>query len=368
MSRTACNLDRLRIYRRRRVLITGHSGFTGAWLTLWLSLLGAEVVGYALDPPTKPNLYEIFKLKKHITDIYGDVLDTARLRNVLETYEPEIVFHLAAEPIVRESYKHPVVTYQTNVMGSLNLLEAVRSNHSVKAVVIVTSEKCYRNHNDCRPLVEDDPLGGRDPYSSSKACVEILAASWQHSFFHPTQERTPPVGIATARPSNIIGGGDWATDRLIPDCMRALNSGMPVRLRNPSHMRPWQFVLNPLYGYLLLGTYLLEDPNRYCGGWNFGALEEELCTVETIAQKLVDLWGSGSYEVHQVDNQPHEDACLKMDCTKAQTRIGWQPLYDLSAGLAETVAWYRSYFAGNPESTLEQLSINQIKLSMGLVE
>jgi len=364
---TIGNLNRLESYRGKTVLVTGHNGFTGSWLCLWLSILGAKVVGYALEPPTQPDLYSNLKLKDRMNDVCGDIKDLNQLKRVVENYQPEVIFHLAAVPIVRESYKNPCLTYETNVMGTLNLLEAVRTSSCVRAVVVVTSEKCYQNKGEYKSYCENDPLGGFDPYSSSKACVEIMTSSWQYSYFQPNNGRDPSAGIATVRPSNIIGGGDWAIDRLIPDCVRALNSDRPILLRNPTHRRPWQFVLNPLYAYLLLGTYLIEDPVRYSEPWNIGAIDEELWSVETIVQTIIRVWGKGRFEIDHNENQLYEDAYLKMDCRKAQVIIGWQPPYDLLKGLAETVAWYQYYFAQNSKKAILKFSINQISSFMELI-
>jgi CDP-glucose 4,6-dehydratase len=302
-------------------LILGHTGFTGSWLSLWLSFLGAEVTGYAIEPPTVPALYDILNIREKINAIYGNVLDFDMLNKVIKDYDPEIIFHLAGKPIVRESYKNPRLTYETNVMGTINLLESVRLNPSNRAVVIVTSEKCYRIDGSCEAFSEDAPKGGVDPYSSSKACVEIISESWLRSFFSSNHGSAPRVGVATARPSNIIGGGDWSIDRLIPDCIRALSRGLAVSIRNPAHLRPWQYFFNPLFGYLLLGSYLFEDPTSYSGGFNLGSPENDLKTVEFVVKRIIQLWGGGDYKIDSLGEKPFEEKALFMTCKKAEPKL-----------------------------------------------
>jgi CDP-glucose 4,6-dehydratase len=362
------NLDRIKGYKNRRVLITGHTGFTGSWLSFWLTLLGAEVTGYAIEAPTKPNLYEVLNLKEKVNSIYGNVLDINNFRQVIDQYHPEIIFHLAGMPIVRESYKFPRLTYETNIMGTVNLLDCVRSNDSVKAVVIVTSEKCYKNTGACEAFCEDAPMGGKDPYSSSKACVEILSESWLCSYFSSNQTRTQRVGLGTVRPSNIIGGGDWSVDRLVPDCIRALSSGLPIIVRNPSHRRPWQFVFNPLFGYLLLGSHLIEDPVVYSGGYNLGPSHEDLWSVDSVAKKIIQLWGHGDYKIDDSIEKPYEETSLLMNCEKAESLLGWHPLYDVSLGLSESVSWYRKYY--NEKSNMDMInhSTSLVESAMKLID
>ena len=367
MTSTTANLEKIESYKGRRVLITGHTGFTGAWLSLWLSLLGAQVTGYAIEPPTKPNLFEILNLRRSINSIYGNVLDMNNLKKVIDTCQPEIIFHLAAMPIVRESYKFPRLTYETNIMGTVNLLECVRPNDAVKAVVIVTSEKCYKISDGCEAYSEDALFGGKDPYSSSKACVEILAESWLRSYFSSTNAHVQKVGISTIRPSNIIGGGDWSIDRLIPDCIRSLSSGSSIIIRNPTYMRPWQFVLNPLFGYLLLGINLVEDPVVYSGGYNLGAPQKDLWSVDSVVKKIISLWGSGDYKIDALSVNPYEERCLFMNCEKSESILGWHPLYDLSSGLSESVSWYRKFYNGDSKKDIMQKSTVLLESAMELI-
>lgn len=367
MTSKPANIDKIESYKNRRVLITGHTGFTGAWLSFWLTLLGAQVTGYAIEAPTQPNLFEILNLQRNINSIYGNVLDINNLKKAIDTYQPEIIFHLAAMPIVRESYKFPRLTYETNLMGTVNLLECVRASDAVKAVVIVTSEKCYKITGGCEAYSEDALFGGKDPYSSSKACVEILADSWLRSYFSANNTRIQKVGIGTVRPSNIIGGGDWSIDRLIPDCIRSLSSGSSINIRNPTYMRPWQFVLNPLFGYLLIGAYLVEDPVTYSGGYNLGAPQKDLWSVDTVVKTIISLWGSGDYKIDDSSENPYEERCLFMNCEKSESLLGWHPLYDLSSGLSESVSWYRKFYSGGSNKDIMHKSTVLIESAMELI-
>ena len=368
MTLSLTSFERIKGYKGKKVLVTGHTGFTGSWLSFWLSLLDAEVIGYAIEAPSRPNLFNILTLKERINSLYGNVLDFNKLKKVIDKYEPEIIFHLAGMPIVRESYKFPRLTYETNVMGTVNLLECVRSNDSIRAVVIVTSEKCYKNTGSCEAFGEEAPKGGHDPYSSSKACVEILSESWLCSYFSSNHKRFQRVGLGTVRPSNIIGGGDWSIDRLIPDCIRGLSSGLSISIRNPTHMRPWQYVLNPLFGYLLLGSYLLEDAATYSGGYNLGASKNDLWTVESIVKKIIQIWGNGDYKIDGLSEKPHEEKSLFMNCEKAESLLDWHPLYDLTQGLSETVSWYRDYYNCNSNEEVVHYSTSLIQFTMNLIK
>ena len=279
-------------FEKKKILITGHTGFKGSWLTLWLTKLGAKVIGYSLEPPTKPSLFEILNLKEKIVHIIGDIKDEEKLKNIFKKYKPDIVFHLAAQSLVRFSYKEPKLTYETNVMGTLNVLEAVREAKSVKVVIIVTSDKCYENKEWVYGYRENDPLGGHDPYSSSKACAELVVEAYRNSFFNPKNYgKTHQVALATVRAGNVIGGGDWQVDRLIPDCVKALSKGKPIKIRNPNAIRPWQHVLEPLSGYLLLVQKMWKEPTKYCEAWNFGPYEKDIATVKEIVEKVINLWG-----------------------------------------------------------------------------
>jgi CDP-glucose 4,6-dehydratase len=327
------------VYEGRRVFITGHTGFKGSWLTLWLLDLGAQVTGYALDPPTCPSLFVELGLESHVRHIIADVRDAVRLEREMIAATPEVVIHLAAQPIVRESYRQPRMTFETNVMGTVNVLEAARRSETVKAVVVVTSDKCYRNRGEMRAFTEDDAMGGRDPYSASKGCAELVSVAYGASFF---DERG--VALATARAGNVIGGGDWADDRLVPDCVRALAAGEPVPVRNPDAIRPWQHVLESLAGYLSLGASLLKDGRSFAGAWNFGPSPDDSLAVQWVVETFLDAWGGGAWTAPAASG-PHlaEAAFLALDSGKARDRLGWTPVWDAPEAVRRTAAWYRGY-------------------------
>jgi CDP-glucose 4,6-dehydratase len=330
----------------KKVFITGHTGFKGAWLSLWLHQLGADVTGYSLAPPTEPSLYDLCRLDELVTSITGDVRDRAALQNALQRSQAEIVIHMAAQSLVRESYLNPVETYATNVMGTVNLLEAVRRCPSVKAVLNVTTDKCYENKEWVWGYRENEPLGGFDPYSNSKACSELVTAAYRSSFFHPKDYDTHRVAVATARAGNVIGGGDWAKDRIIPDCIRALLKGKPIRVRSHRAVRPWQYVLEPLHGYLLLARRLCEEGPTFAEAWNFGPPAEDARPVEWLVRRLCEQWGEGaSYEM-DTGEHPHEAHYLKLDCSKAHAKLAWHPRWNLERALAATISWTRDYRDG----------------------
>uniref|UniRef100_A0A7C3RLD4 CDP-glucose 4,6-dehydratase n=1 Tax=Dictyoglomus thermophilum TaxID=14 RepID=A0A7C3RLD4_DICTH len=328
-------------YRGRKVLVTGHTGFKGSWLTLWLSELGAEVIGYSLEPPTNPSLFEILNLKERIIHIVGDIRDEESLRKVFRKYKPDIVFHLAAQPLVRYSYIAPRYTYEVNVMGTVNLLEAVRDTDSVKVAIIVTSDKCYENKEWFYGYREIDPMGGYDPYSSSKGCVELIVSVYKRSFMDNLG-----IALSSVRAGNVIGGGDWQEDRLIPDCIRALSKGEAIKIRKPKAIRPWQYVLEPLYGYLLLGVKMLENREKFSGAWNFGPSDTDILTVEEVTKKVIEYWGEGEYEILEKEDDFHEATLLKLDCSKAHFLLNWYPVYDINEALKRTVNWYKRYYDG----------------------
>jgi CDP-glucose 4,6-dehydratase len=345
-------------WKGKRVLMTGHTGFKGSWLSLWLQSLGAQVVGYALVPPTTPSLFEVAQVGKGMTSIIGDIRDLERLRAVFAEYKPEIVIHMAAQPLVRYSYIEPVETYSTNVMGTVNLLEAVRSTPSVKAVVNVTSDKCYENREWAWGYRENEAMGGFDPYSSSKGCAELVTAAYRNSYFHAEKYQTHGVAIATGRAGNVIGGGDWAEDRLIPDIMRAITQGKPVNIRNPHAIRPWQHVLEPLSGYLMLAQKLVEEGATYSEGWNFGPGDEDAQPVQWIVEKLTGTWGEGASWVLDGGDHPHEAHYLKLDCSKAKARLNWQPRWHLDVALGAIIDWHRAY---RQNKDMRELSLAQIQ-------
>ena len=333
-------------WQGKRVLLTGHTGFKGSWLSLWLQSMGAQVVGYALAPPTNPSLFEVAEVGNGMTSIIGDIRDLERLRKVFVEHRPEIVIHMAAQPLVRYTYVEPVETYSTNVMGTVNLLEAVRSTDSVKAVVNVTSDKCYENREWVWGYRENEAMGGYDPYSNSKGCAELVTAAYRNSYFHPEQYKTHGVAIASGRAGNVIGGGDWAGDRLIPDIMRAISQGKPVNIRNPHAIRPWQHVLEPLSGYILLAQKLYEEGAAYAEGWNFGPNDEDAKPVQWIVEKLTEAWGEGASWVLDGGDHPHEAHYLKLDCSKAKARLDWHPRWHLDETLDKIVSWHKYYQQG----------------------
>lgn len=341
----------------KRVFLAGHTGFKGGWLALWLQRLGAEVCGFSLEPPTAVNLFTDARVAQDMRSVIGDIRDAERLRSALCSFRPEVVFHLAAQPLVRLSYQDPLGTYSTNVMGTANLLDAVRHAGSVRAVAIVTSDKCYENREDGSAYRETDRLGGYDPYSNSKACAELVVSAYRNSFFPPSQYPLHGVAIASVRAGNVIGGGDWAEARLIPDLMRAFAAGEPVRIRNPRAIRPWQHVLDPLQGYLTVAEALMENGIRDGEEWNFGPAQADAQPVQWIVCRMAELWGEGARWELDASAQPHEAQSLMLDCSKAASRLGWRPRISLGEALALTVDWYRARLRGEAMRafTLEQI-------------
>jgi CDP-glucose 4,6-dehydratase len=332
-------------YFGRKVFITGHTGFKGAWLCLWLHQLGAKVTGYALPPPTEPSLFELCGIGSLVHSVIADVRDANSLKERMAEAEPEIVIHMAAQPLVRDAYEMPVDTYAVNVMGTVNVLEAVRTCDSVKAVVIVTTDKCYEERDLASGFKESDPLGGVDPYSSSKACSEIVTAAYRRSFFGGGKFANHEAAIASARAGNVIGGGDWARDRLVPDFLRALDRGETVKIRSPKAIRPWQHVLEPLSGYLGLAEYLYKHGGAYAEGWNFGPSDEDARTVRWIVERLVAASPGSRWECDP-GPQPHEAYFLKLDSSKARARLGWEPRWRLETALEKTIEWHTDWRRG----------------------
>ena len=364
MGRREGTLENLvKTWHGQRVFLTGHTGFKGSWLALWLNRLGAQVRGYALDPCTEPNMFSLAGVGAVVDDVRGDVRDCAELEAAMTEFAPQVVFHLAAQPIVRRSYVDPVGTYATNIMGTVNLLEAVRKTPSVRAVVCVTTDKCYQNQEWIWPYRETDPLGGYDPYSSSKACAEIVSAAYRSSFFPIERIREHHVAVATARAGNVIAGGDWSEDRLIPDLIRGFKSGRPVLIRHPNAVRPWQHVLDPLHGYLILAEKLLAEPVRFASAYNFAPNNEDTWPVERIATKLTEMWGSSAAWTHDSGPSPHEANVLRLDASKARAELGWKPRLNLEAALEWTAAWYRGWNQGEDMArfTLEQIGNYDVK-------
>lgn len=353
-------------WQGKRVLLTGHTGFKGSWLSLWLQSLNAQVTGYALVPPTKPSLFEAAEVGKGMASVNGDIRDLEHLQRVFAEHRPEIVIHMAAQPLVRYSYNEPVETYSTNVMGTVNLLEAVRHTSGVKVVLNVTSDKCYDNREWHWGYREHEAMGGYDPYSNSKGCAELVTAAYRNSYFHPEKYHEHGVALATGRAGNVIGGGDWAEDRLIPDIMRAIAKSHPVKIRNPHAIRPWQHVLEPLSGYLALAQKLYEEGAAYAEGWNFGPSDEDAKPVQWIVESLTNTWGKGASWQLDGDSHPHEAHYLKLDCSKAKARLAWHPRWHLQNALGAIVDWHQAYHAGKDMRTvtLGQIAEYEDKLSM----
>ncbi len=349
-------------WAQRRVLLTGHTGFKGGWLALWLAHLGADVRGYSLDPATQPNLFELARIGARVDDVRGDIRDAAAVDRAMSEFQPEVVFHLAAQPLVRLSYADPMLTYETNVMGTARVLDAVRRTPSVRAVVVVTTDKCYENREWQWGYRETDPLGGYDPYSSSKACAEIVSAAFRQSYFPAGGN----VGLATARAGNVIGGGDWSTDRLIPDLIRGFASGESVAIRRPHAIRPWQHVLEPLHGYILLAERLLSsNPARYATAYNFGPSDDDTQTVEWIVKRMTETWGDGASWFVDGEAGVHEAGYLKLDASRARADLGWRPRLALGDALDWLVRWYRAHQAG---ADMQAFSLDQIRLYETLVK
>jgi len=342
-------------YRGRRVFVTGHTGFKGAWLALWLSELGADVTGYALAPPTTPSLFGVLGLGDRLRHVVADVRDRDRLAAEMRAANPSIVFHLAAQALVRHGYDDPHLTYETNVMGTVNVLEAARHGDSVDAVVVVTSDKCYENREGGQAFREGDPLGGRDPYSSSKGCAELVTAAYAASY--PSLR-----GLASVRAGNVIGGGDWAPDRIIPDCVRSLSVGRPVEVRNPRAVRPWQHVLEPLSGYLWLAALLAAaGGDRYSGAWNFGPCEDDAeKEVRWVVEEFQREWGSGEWVTPpQQDDVPYEAHLLALDASKATRELQWRPVWDARKAVQLTASWYRDYYDAIAGSATDQAIVGE---------
>jgi len=354
-------------WRGRRVFLTGHTGFKGGWLSLWLQQLGARVTGYALPAPTQPSLFETARVAEGMTSIIGDIRDGAALAAALREAAPDIVIHLAAQPLVRRSYVDPVETYSTNVMGTVHLLEAVRQCPTVRAVVNVTTDKCYENKEWVWAYRENEPMGGYDPYSNSKGCAELVSAAYRSSFFNPEKYEQHRVALATARAGNVIGGGDWAADRLIPDILKAFAEGQPVTIRSPRAIRPWQHVLEPLRGYLTLAERLYQSGAAFAEAYNFGPRSDDAQPVEWIVRELAALWGPGATWQIDAGEHPHEANFLKLDISKAAYRLGWQPLMGLRQALQLTTNWARQQQAGaNMRAcTLAQIDDYQARAHVG---
>lgn len=328
-------------YRNKRVFLTGHTGFKGSWLLVWLHSLGAVVKGYALEPENNEDLYNQINGDSLCESIIADIRDKERLKNEIVQFQPDFIFHLAAQPLVRLSYEQPSYTYEVNTLGTIYLLDAIRSMEKVCNVVIITTDKVYENKEWHYPYRENDRLGGYDPYSASKAATEIIVNSYQNSFFNIKAYSKHGKAIAVARAGNVIGGGDWAKDRIIPDIVRALQQNKTIEVRNPNAVRPWQHVLEPLNGYLLLGQKLSHDPIKYSNAWNFGPLQDDNFSVEDLVKEAIKIWGHGEYKKNKLENQPHEAGLLKLDINKAINELGWRPKWNAERAIHETIKFYK---------------------------
>jgi len=352
-------------WQGKKVLVTGHTGFKGGWLCLWLQNLGANVLGYALDPPTKPSLFDVAQVAKGMTSIEGDVRDLKNLNLCINRNKPEIIIHMAAQSLVRYSYVNPVETYTTNIIGTVNVLEAVRGSDSVKVVVVVTSDKCYENKEWVWGYRENEPMGGYDPYSSSKGCAELVTAAYQRSFFNIDNKIGHGAALASVRAGNVIGGGDWADDRLIPDIVNAFVAQRPVIIRNPEAVRPWQHVLEPLNGYMKLTERLWNDGKSYSEAWNFGPDDSDTRPVSWLVEHISELWEASPGWQLEKNSQPHEANYLKLDCSKARGRLNWSPLLNLETAIDWIVEWYREY---QNNRDMRAVSINQIERYQGAID
>ncbi|WP_246601656.1 CDP-glucose 4,6-dehydratase [Hymenobacter profundi] len=346
-------------YQDKKVFLTGHTGFKGAWLLQWLHLLGAQVKGYALAPEHDEDLYNLIEGDTLCESVIADLRDAARLEQEVLRFQPDFIFHLAAQPLVRLSYEIPAATFAVNAIGTAYVLDAVRKLEKPCTVVLITTDKVYENQEWVYSYRETDRLGGYDPYSASKACAELVINSYTQSFFNPAAFSHHQKGIASARAGNVIGGGDWAKDRIIPDIVRALRAGQPVTVRNPKAVRPWQHVLEPLGGYLLLGARLAAEPLRYGSAWNFGPYAEDNKVVEALVKTALAIWGSGTYEKPTLTNQPHEAGLLKLDISKAVSELAWQPQYTADKAISQTLEWYKAYDA--QPTAIRDFTVQQIK-------
>jgi len=344
------------VYKGKKVLITGHTGFKGSWLSIWLNELGAKVIGYALDPYTNQDNFAVSKIGEKIIDVRGDINNYENLRAVFQQHKPEIVFHLAAQPLVRYSYEYPVETFQTNVMGTINVLESIRHTPETKVGIMITTDKVYENKEQVWGYKENDPLGGFDPYSASKACAEIAIQSWRNSFMNPKSIGSHNKAIASVRAGDVIGGGDWAKDRIIPDIVRSADQNKPIQIRSPNAVRPWQFVLDALNGYLKLGQKLVETPELFSEAWNFGPDHTSIVNVYNLASEFIRYYGKGELQISEDKHHPHEANLLMLEINKAVFKLGWKPVLSLAESLKMTAEWYREYQNRSPY----ELCVSQI--------
>jgi CDP-glucose 4,6-dehydratase len=340
------------IYKNKRVFVTGHTGFKGSWLLKLLNYFDTEMAGYALEPNTNPNLFSVIKGEKLCKSVIGDIRDVQKLHKAMADFQPDFVFHLAAQPIVRTSYQIPAETFDVNVIGTANVLDGIRLLEKPCVGVMITTDKVYQNNETGQAYKEDDRLGGYDPYSASKACAELLIDSYRKSFFHPENYAKHQKSIASARAGNVIGGGDWAADRLVPDIVRSLSENKTIQIRNPQAVRPWQHVLEPLGGYLRLGGLMAEDPVKYADAFNFGPHSEDVLTVKEMAELALKIWGGGKIEFPVLENQPHEAGLLSLDISKVAEKLQWKPKWNAKQALTHTLEWYKRYYKGEEINTI----------------
>ena len=344
-------------WKNKKVLLTGHTGFKGSWLSIWLKKLGAELVGFSKDIPTKPSLFEVAKVSEGMISITGNIEDFAMIQKVVKENKPEIVIHMAAQSLVRKSYEEPITTFATNVMGTVNLLQAIKTTGSTRVLINVTSDKCYENKGTEKAFSENSPMGGYDPYSSSKGCAELVTSSFRDSFFNLKEFERHGCSLSSVRSGNVIGGGDWAKDRLIPDIMNSISKRIPTQIRNTRSIRPWQFVLEPLFGYLILAQRMWEEGKEFSEPWNFGPDETDCKSVKWILEKISKEWNDGFSWKEDTKDNPHEAEMLKLDCTKAKKRLGWKTKLDVTETIEWTVNWYKEYFKN---SDMKEYTENQI--------
>ena len=344
-------------WKNKKILLTGHTGFKGSWLSIWLKKLGVELIGFSKDIPTKPSIFELAKVSEGMTSIIGDINDFSLIQKVIEKNKPEIVIHMAAQSLVRRSYENPIETFATNVMGTANLLQSINTTRNTKVVINVTSDKCYENSGAETIFSEDSPMGGYDPYSSSKGCAELVTSSFRNSFFNAKEFDDHKLSLSTVRAGNVIGGGDWAKDRLIPDIINSISNRTPVRIRNIKSIRPWQFVLEPIHGYLLLVEKMWNNGKNFSESWNFGPEESECKSVEWILKKISEECDDKFSWEYDIENNPHEAKILKLDCTKAKKRLGWNTKLNTDEAIKWTINWYQEYFK---RSDMKACTENQI--------
>tara|TARA_B100001245_G_scaffold177983_1_gene136187 strand:+ start:175 stop:1242 length:1068 start_codon:yes stop_codon:yes gene_type:complete len=345
-------------WKNKKVLLTGHTGFKGSWLSLWLQKLDVDLIGYSKSVPTKPSLFELANVEERMTSIMGDVIDLQHITDIIEKHNPDIVIHMAAQSLVYKSYADPIETFQTNVIGTVNILEAVRKSSKKCVVINVTSDKCYENQELERGYREDDPMGGYDPYSSSKGCAELVTSAFRNSFFNCSNYEEHGIAVASVRAGNAIGGGDWAENRLVPDIIRSILDKKPIKIRSANAVRPWQYVLEPLRGYLELTEKIWKYNSKYSGGWNFGPNDKDIKPVSWIVENIIKMWGDGIQRIANNENCQHETSFLKLDCSKSKSDLKWNPKIDLELGLKLTVDWYKQY---EQKNDLKNFTENQIE-------